>query len=147
MGKEVVLNSLNYKKNLLRNARSRLATLNEQYDTLVDLSSRCQTRTTSFSNSIAQRNSRLLRLEGFLGQVKSAKRFKEKMFDLLNGREYSSATGSINSLVSSISAKKQTVIQNINDTEDEIARLQADVDRLQYEYDTYPEEVCTDGEC
>lgn len=145
MGKEDILHSLNYKKNLLRNARSHLSTLNEQYDTLVDLSSRCQSRTTSFTDSIAQRNSRLLRLDGFLEKVKSAKRFKERMFDLLNGNEYSSATGSIDSLVSSISAKKQTVMHAIIDTEDEIARLQADIDGLQYEYDTYPEEVCTNG--
>lgn len=145
MGKEEILKALNKKKEQLKNAKSRLNTLNEQYDTLEDLSSRCQSRMNSFSESMEKRNNRLLRLDSFLGNVKSAKRFKDKMLEMLKGNEYSNTTRSIDNLTTSISNKKKTVVRNINDTEDEVTRLEAEIEKLQYEYATCPEEVCANG--
>ena len=145
MSNEDILRTMNSKKTQLEALKMELQSLEEQYEVLVDFSGRCQSRVDSFSESMERRRGRLSRLDGIVGKAKSAMRYKEKMSDLLQGKEYNNATGAIDSLMTSVSNKKNSIMLDMRDTENAIARLQTEIARLQYEYDTYPEEVCADA--
>lgn len=145
MSKEDILRNLNSKKLQLEALKMELTSLEEQYEVLVDFSGRCQSRVNSFSDSMARRRGRLSRLDSIVGRAKSAMRYKEKMSDMLQGKEYNNATAAIDNLMSSVSAKKSNVMRDMSETEKAIARLKSEIATLQFEYNNYPEEVCEDG--
>lgn len=144
MSKNDILWSLNYNKKQLASCRNQLRVLEEQYVVLDDFSRKCTTHINSFDESINRRKNRLLTFDEFLTTVKSASRYKQKMDDMLSGSEYSATVSAIDQLQVSISTEKRKISNDIQDLEDEIATLEVKVDNLQYQYDTYPEEVETD---
>ncbi len=139
MGKDKILSDLNDKKNQLGEARKRLKNLEEKYETLEDFTHQCNTRIQAFDDSMRRRKNRLTRIDSLLGSVKSAKRYKNKMNDMLVGPEFIKASASINNLETTASAKKTQIKNDITSTEKEILHLEQAVEKLQYSYDTYQE--------
>ena len=146
MGKSDILSSLVYNKTKLAECRNTLKRLEEQYNVLDEFSGKCSSCINSFDLSMQKRKKKILGVDGFLGMVKSAVKYRQKMNDLLYGAEYNDTVASIDQLQNSIASERSKVRSNIRHVEEEIARLEAKIAKLQYEYDTYPEEVEISGQ-
>lgn len=141
MGKEELLADLNRKKEQLREAKKRLQNLEDQYEALEEFTAQCNSRIQAFDDSMLRRKNKLLRLDGILNKAKSAKRYRDRMNELLVGTDFKNASSSISNLETSTSNKKRSIRNDITNTEAEIDHLKQVVENLQYSYDTYPEEV------
>lgn len=141
MSKADVLLTLNRNRQQLESYRSKLKTLEEKYKTLYEFSNKCVSCINSFDASMLKRKRRLLSFDSLLKRVKSAVQYSEKVSELLNGYDYSETVSAIEQLQSSISAEKRKVNSDIQYVEEQIQSLEIKVADLQYEYDTYPEEV------
>lgn len=124
----------------LATCRSDLKKEEQFYNDVVEFSSKCTERETSFSLSMKRRRNRVAGISGLVKMVRSAKIYSERMSDLLNGVEYQAVTTAISNLKNSVAEEKRRSAGKIQELEDEIRRLQARIRSLQYQYDTYQEE-------
>ena len=138
--KQNLLNTISWKKQELNQAREELDRLREKDQTLADFSAECSKRIAAFDASMARRRGKLSQLSSLLARVRSASKYSERMNALLTGKDNQDAVASINGLQGSISEQKRAVSQNLLDTEERIRRLENEIEALQYEYNTYPEE-------
>lgn len=141
MEKTEILSELNSARSQLETYRAKLRTLEEKLAAVDAFSAQCASRIRSFEESMGRRKSRLLSFESLLSRVKAAAKYKDKMSNMLNGSEYNATVASIDHLQTSISSERRKVIEDIRYVEDQIAYYESRVESLQYQYDTYPEEV------
>ncbi|MEG2052326.1 MAG: hypothetical protein RR012_08530 [Oscillospiraceae bacterium] len=140
------MSSLNYNKKQLSSFKKKLKALEEQLDSLQEFAIQCSSHIGSFESSMAKRKNKLNVFDGFLDKVKSAVRYKQKMSDMLSGSEYSATVACIDQLQNSVASEKSKTINDIRYIEQRISELESRVSNLQYQYDTYPEEVQPNGE-
>lgn len=145
MGKDSILAELNSVRAQLNVCRAEHQELLEKYETLEELSEKCKQQISQFEQNMAQRANRLNRVQGLAQTVKSAARYYTQMQEMLNGREYSAAVRNIDEMQNRISQMKRTVSSDICNMEGRISALEARAASLQYQYDTYPEEVQPNG--
>ena len=98
MNKTEILQQIDRRKVQLNTAKRRLRELEDQYQTLEVFSEQCQARIRGFEESIQRRKGKLLRLDGVLGKVRTARRYREKMNLLLVGTEYTKAANDLGNL-------------------------------------------------
>ena len=145
MNKTEILQQIDRRKVQLNTAKRRLRELEDQYQTLEVFSEQCQARIRGFEESIQRRKGKLLRLDGVLGKVRTARRYREKMNLLLVGTEYIKAANDLGNLENSIAGKKRNVRNEIMETEDRITYLENVIEHLQYEYRACLEEDAENG--
>lgn len=145
MTKQELLNEINRIKEQIRVKKNQLSKDEQTLIDIEDFQSRSNSCITSFSSSIAKRRKKLIDLDGFLGTVRIAARYKQKMNDMLSGYEYRAAVNQIDGLQNSISSEKVKIKNSIVSLKDDISYLQGKLQQLQYDYNNYPEEVVANG--
>lgn len=119
--------------------------LEEKWDVLLEFMAKCNTKAEAFLESVRRRKNKLSGIDWLLSRMKAAMTYRQKMGDMLSGRDYNDAKGSIDTLMEQLDSQKRQVRRELEDVEDEISRLKRRLKQLQYEYDHYPEEEENDG--
>ncbi len=141
MEKSDILKSLNYAKKQLENFQNQKNDLEKKHDTICEFSIKCSSKTNSFRDSIARRKQRLSKLDGLIQKVKIAEKYKNNMQNMLTGSAYMEVANIITELHNVISTEKRKLKENIRYVDERIVYYKNQVDNLQYQYNTYKEDV------
>jgi len=135
MGKHEIKAEIAHCESMLNSSRKELANLEEQVTALQEVADNCNSRIAAFSSSIERRRKKLLNFDSMLETMKSAKRYKNKMTDMLYNQEYSNTTSSIDKIENAIKDARTKLLNKINDVENQIYSLERRIDHLRAEYE------------
>lgn len=134
----------NLKRNIQHNNKI-LQELEQQLDALTEFGSQCDWRIRAFESSMEMRKQKLRSLDGLSGSVRAASKYQAKMNELLTGTEHQTTISSIDALMGSVGEQKRRVQQDILNQESYIRSLKRKLDQMQYEYNSWEEEVSANG--
>lgn len=145
MTKDELYREIQRVRDQIAEARKERNKLEEKWEVLLEFAAKCNERAERFMESVQRRKNKLSGIDQLLNRMKAAMKYRNKMNDLLTGRDYTDAKGSIDELMENLDRQKWQVKQALEDVENKIHRLQNRLNQLQYEYNNYPEEEANDG--
>ena len=119
--------------------------LEEKWDVLLEFMAKANKKAEEFLESVQRRKNKLSGIDQLLGRMKAAAKYRERMNEMLYGRDYTDAKNSIDTLLDNLNRQKRQIRQQLEDVEQELKRLKKRLNQLQYEYNNYPEEEENDG--
>ena len=140
MSKEDIRRQIRDVQDQISNKKRELRELEEKAETLERMLQKCTQRANSFETSMSRRRNRLAGVTSLVNVVKAAAGYQRAMNDLLTGNENQRAANAVNEIIDKTSNQKRRVNQEILEAEDRLERLNERLDRLWYQYNTYPEE-------
>lgn len=137
--KEELYYELQRKTAQLNAQQEYLRTLQQKLQALDDFNRESQPYIDAFEESIQRRTAKLQSLANLEGRALVAKGYMECMSGALTGRDYQSVVSSIGEMQGAVSIQRQKVIREIDEAENRVRTLCAQVEALRYQYNTYSE--------
>ena len=99
MTKPELLEEINRVKDQIWKKKSELSEEEKNFVALEEFSKQCTSRINAFESSMSRRKKKLFDLDGMLNTVKMAARYKQKMTDMLTGKEYQNTRHNIGYMI------------------------------------------------